>query len=142
VREWTPTLPNELSFWELESQWTFELLDSDGRGQNSLDWKFPYIIRNVTTLTLGLRPKQRLARVRAKREARESCFMFLRMQRVWWKELSCSQANSHVGNWSPNGLLNIQRIIARAKTHWIEAFLISLENYWNVDVWNRLTWSI
>jgi hypothetical protein len=23
VKEWTPTLPSEFPFWELESQWTF-----------------------------------------------------------------------------------------------------------------------
>jgi len=33
----------------------------------------------VTTLTLGSRPRQKLARVRAKREARESHLMFLGM---------------------------------------------------------------
>jgi len=44
VREWTLTLPNELPFWELESQWTSESLEGDYRGQNSLDWKVPYII--------------------------------------------------------------------------------------------------
>jgi hypothetical protein len=44
VREWTSTLPNELSLWELESQWILEFLKSNCRGQNSLDWKVPYII--------------------------------------------------------------------------------------------------
>jgi hypothetical protein len=47
VREWTSTLPNELPLWELESQWTFESLEGNCRGQNSLDWKFPYIIENL-----------------------------------------------------------------------------------------------
>jgi len=45
VKEWTPTLPNELPLWELESQWTFESLEGDYRGQNSFDWKVFYIIR-------------------------------------------------------------------------------------------------
>jgi hypothetical protein len=44
VREWTLTLPNKLPFWELESQWTFESLEGNCKGQNSLDWKVPYII--------------------------------------------------------------------------------------------------
>ncbi len=44
VRKWTLTLPNELPFLELESQWTPESLESNCRGQNSLDWKVPYII--------------------------------------------------------------------------------------------------
>jgi hypothetical protein len=33
----------------------------------------------------------------------------------------------HFGSWSPNGLLNFQKEIARVKTHWIKTFLISLE---------------
>jgi len=44
VWEWRLTLPNELSFWELESQWTPEFLESDCRGQNTFHWKFLYII--------------------------------------------------------------------------------------------------
>ncbi len=47
VREWTLTLPNEFPFWELESQWTFESLEGDYRGQNSLIWRHLYIIRNL-----------------------------------------------------------------------------------------------
>jgi hypothetical protein len=35
--------------------------------------------------------------------------------------------NSHFENWSFDGLLNIQKAIARVKTHWIEKFIISLE---------------
>jgi hypothetical protein len=35
----------------------------------------------VATLTLGSRPKQRLTRLRAKREAQESCRMLLRVQK-------------------------------------------------------------
>jgi hypothetical protein len=37
VKESTLTLPNELPFWELESQWTFKFSKCDYRGQNSLD---------------------------------------------------------------------------------------------------------
>jgi hypothetical protein len=47
VREWTLTLPNELPFWELESQWTFEFSKHNCKGQNSLDWRIPYIIRKL-----------------------------------------------------------------------------------------------
>jgi hypothetical protein len=50
VKEWTPTLPNELPLWELESQWTPEFLEGDCRGQNSLDWKGPYIIGKILEL--------------------------------------------------------------------------------------------
>jgi len=40
-------LPSELSLWELKSQWTPKSLEGDCRGQNSLDWKVPYIIGNI-----------------------------------------------------------------------------------------------
>ncbi len=88
----------------------------------------------VATLALGSRPRQGLAKVRAKKEARESHFMLPGVQRVWWKELSHSQVNSHVGSWSFGGLSNVQRAIEGVKIHWIKVFLISLESSWNVDV--------
>jgi hypothetical protein len=47
VRTWTPTLPSELPLWELESQWTSEFLKNDYKDQNSLDYKFPYIIEKL-----------------------------------------------------------------------------------------------
>jgi hypothetical protein len=50
VREWTSTLPNELPLWELESQKTPESSESDCRGQNPLDWRFPYINENLLEL--------------------------------------------------------------------------------------------
>ncbi len=53
-----------------------------------------------------------------------------------------SQVSSHFGSWNPNGLLNLQKVITWDKTHWIEKFLISLENYWNLNVKNGFTWSI
>jgi hypothetical protein len=31
------------------------------------------------------------------------------------------------GSWIPDGFLNLQREIVRAKTHWIEKFFISLK---------------
>ncbi len=48
VREWTPTLPSELPFWELESQWTPKFSEGGSRGQNSLDWRFLYIIGKLS----------------------------------------------------------------------------------------------
>ncbi len=57
--------------------------------------------RYVATLALGLRPRKGVARLRAKRETRESLHMLPRIQRVWGNEPSHSQVNSHVGNWSP-----------------------------------------
>jgi hypothetical protein len=47
VKEWTPTLPNEFQLWELESQWTPKSLESDYKGQNSLDLKITYTIQNL-----------------------------------------------------------------------------------------------
>jgi len=51
-------------------------------------------------------------------------------------EGKCEGMNPHIpkgastlGVWSPDGLLNLQRAIARVKTQWIEDFFISLENY-------------
>jgi len=35
--------------------------------------------------------------------------------------------NSHVGGWSCSGLPNVQRVIARVKTQWLEEFFIPLE---------------
>jgi hypothetical protein len=34
VREWTPTLPSELPFWELECQWSLESSKGECKGQN------------------------------------------------------------------------------------------------------------
>jgi len=41
----------------------------------------------------------------------------------------CKKVNSHVGSWSPDGLLNVQRVITRAKTQCLEEFFIPLEIY-------------
>jgi hypothetical protein len=61
-----------------------------------------------------------------------SCFR--ECKRVWGNEPSHSQVNSHFGNWSPHGLPNLQKTIARVKTYWIEEFLILLKSSWNLDV--------
>jgi hypothetical protein len=50
VREWTFTLPSELPFWELESQWTPEFLEGDCKGQNPLDWRVLYTIEKLLKL--------------------------------------------------------------------------------------------
>jgi hypothetical protein len=55
----------------------------------------------ITTLTLGSRPRQGVARLRAKRKTRESHHMFSGVQRVWRNEPSHSQVNSNVGSWNP-----------------------------------------
>jgi hypothetical protein len=88
----------------------------------------------VATLALGLRPRQRLARVWDKREAREAHFNSQECRRVWENELSHFQVSFHFGSWSPDGLPNLQGAIAGAKTHGIEDFFIPLKSYGNVDV--------
>jgi hypothetical protein len=50
VREWTPTLPSELPFCELKSQWTPKFLEGNCKGQNSFDWKVLYIIEKLLEL--------------------------------------------------------------------------------------------
>jgi hypothetical protein len=40
-----------------------------------------------------------------------------------------SQGNSHLGSWSPKGLVNLYRAIVGVKTHWFEEFFISLESH-------------
>jgi hypothetical protein len=79
-------------------------------------------LHHVATLALGLRPRQGLARLRAKRKPKS--------------EGKCKGMNPHthkkastLGVWSLGGLPNLQRAIAGVKTQWIEEFFISLESY-------------
>jgi hypothetical protein len=49
----------------------------------------------------------------------------------------CEGMNPHTPKWAPIlgvGVPNLQRVIARVKTHWIEKLLISLKISWNLDV--------
>jgi hypothetical protein len=50
VREWTLTLLREFPFWELESWLIPKSSESNYKGQNSLDWDVPYIIRKLLEL--------------------------------------------------------------------------------------------
>jgi hypothetical protein len=83
--------------------------------------------RNAATLALGSQPRQGLTRLRAKKKAQE-------WRKVWGNEPSHCQRSFHFGSSSFEGLLNVQRAIARVKNQWLEEFFIPLENYWNVDV--------
>jgi hypothetical protein len=47
MREWTLTLPRQLPFWEMESQWIPETSESDCRGQNSMAYGILYIIGKI-----------------------------------------------------------------------------------------------
>jgi hypothetical protein len=65
------------------------------------NYSFNLVLKqSVATLVLGLRPRQGVARLRAKRKTRESLHMPPGVQRVWGHEPSHSQVNSHVGSWS------------------------------------------
>jgi hypothetical protein len=63
-------------------------------------WPLLLVGESVVTLALGLRPRQGVARWRAKRETREHVTC-PRECKVWGNQPSHSQVNSHVGSWSP-----------------------------------------
>jgi len=64
---------------------------------------------NVTTQALGSRPRQGLAKVWAKYEARSHMSCSRECKKVRGNEPSHSQVSSHFGSWSPSGLLNFQK---------------------------------
>jgi hypothetical protein len=88
----------------------------------------------VTTLALGLQPRQGLTKVWAKSEPESHISCSQECKKVWKYEPPHSQVSSHFGSWSPHGLLNFQRAIVEVKIHWNEDFIISLEISWNLDV--------
>jgi hypothetical protein len=88
----------------------------------------------VVTLTLGSWPKLGLAKVRAKREARESHLMFSGVRKSVREWTFTLPRSSQFGSWNLGGFPNFQRAIVRVNTRWIEEFFISLKSYWNVDV--------
>jgi hypothetical protein len=87
----------------------------------------------VATLTLDLRPRQGLTKVRAKSKPRNHISWSQECKRVWGNEPPHSQMSSHFVNWSPNELPNLQKAIARVKTHWIKKFFIWMESSWKLD---------
>ncbi len=110
------------------SKFLLTKFDKDG-------WVEIFCMRKCRNLNLGLGAKARVC----KRLGQE------RDPGMWERcenELSHSQVNSHVENWSPGGLSKFQRLIARVKTPCLEEFFISLESYWNVDVQNGFAWPI
>jgi hypothetical protein len=88
---------------------------------------------SVATLALGSRPKQGVARLRAKRETRESRHMLPGVQRVWGHEPSHSQVNSHVGKWSPEWTPKVLERNYKVKTAQFEAFFVSSKSSWSVN---------
>jgi len=109
---------------------------------NARAWKHFVFWNVVTTLALSLQPRQGLTRVRAKSKVRSHISCSQECKKLWGNEPSHSQASSYFGSWSPNRFSNFQKVITGVKTHWIEAFHISLESFWNVNVWNGLVWPI
>jgi hypothetical protein len=77
----------------------------------------------MTTLILGLRPRQGHGKVQAKSATRKS---HLHSWSV--NEPTHSQVDSHFGNWSLYEVSNVQREISRVKIHWIKKFLIPLKS--------------
>jgi hypothetical protein len=67
VREWTP-----------HSQWTFESLENDHRGQNPLDWDIPYIIGNFL---------------------RRRCLKWARMTHLGSSNINYGQKKGRESNW-------------------------------------------
>ncbi len=61
---------------------------------------------------------------------------------MWGNEPPHSQVDSHFGNWSPDGFLNLQRVIAEVKIQWIKKFLIPLKSFWNFYVRNGIAWPL
>ncbi len=42
-----PHTPKATPIWEMESRWTSKFLEGDRKGQNSMAWSIPYIIRKL-----------------------------------------------------------------------------------------------
>jgi hypothetical protein len=89
---------------------------------------------HVVTLGLGLRPRQGLVRLQAKKEAWESRCMLWECRKVRGNEPSHFKGNFHFGSLSPSEFLNFQRAIAGVKTQWIKELFISLKISWDLNV--------
>jgi hypothetical protein len=96
----------------------------------------------VATVALGSWPRQGLARVRAKREARESHFMLLGVQKIvreWTltlpRELPLWESES---GWTLKFLERDCK--SQNSLDWGVLYIIGKPR--NVDVWNRLAWPI
>jgi len=87
----------------------------------------------VVILALGLQPRQRLVKVRAKSEARESHFMLPKVWesvREWTFTLLSELPLWEFEFW----WTNLQITSVKVKTHWIEKLFISLERSWNLKM--------
>jgi hypothetical protein len=84
---------------------------------------YPSHKQRVATLALGSQPRQGLAKVRAKNELGSFISCSWECKRVWGNEPPHSQVSSHFGRWSPNGLPNLQRVIAGVKLIGLRSYL-------------------
>jgi hypothetical protein len=87
---------------------------------NPLNVCFLISTTHVATLALGSWPKQGVARLRAKKETRESHHMFPGVRRVWGNEPSHFQMNPHCGSWNPKWTLEFSEHNCRGQTHRLE----------------------
>jgi hypothetical protein len=76
----------------------------------------------ITTLALGSRPRQGLARLWAKKKPGSE-------GKCEGMNLQTPERVSILGVSSPVGLPNFQKMISRVKIQWIEKLFISLESY-------------
>jgi hypothetical protein len=101
----------------------------------------------ITTLALGSQPKQRVARLQAKRKTQESHHKLPKVQKVWGHEPSHSQVNSHVGNWSPKWTPEFSKCDYRGQNSLLQKVLYIIRNIlklkclkWahitHLDTWN------
>jgi len=82
----------------------------------------------VTTLALRSRPKHGLARLGQEGSPGITPHAPKSVGKCEGMSPHTSKGRFHFGSWSPDGLMNFHRTITRAKTQWIEKFLISLES--------------
>jgi hypothetical protein len=102
---------------------------------------------SIATLALGLRPRQGVTRLRAKRETWESLHMLPGTRRVWGNEPSHSQVNSHVGSWSPEKTPKSLERDCRSQNSWpwsvlyifgklLERRCLKWARIAHLDIWN------
>jgi hypothetical protein len=65
--------------------------------------------------SLGLVTEVRACKSAGQKRSPRVTFHASGVQRVWWKEFSHSQVNSHVGSWNPGEFPNLQKAITGAK---------------------------
>jgi hypothetical protein len=108
-----PTLKLSCSF---QCSSTFSLYHLCVFPKLNINW-VEHLLTILLQPSFGLATKARACKGESQEWAQESHFMLLGVQESAREWTPHSQMNSHFGSWSPNGLLNFQRAITRAKTH-------------------------